>query len=188
MDSVIPKTPYDLAQRYLDKQEYALARYNLKIASDMGHPDGSGDLGWMYMCGIGMEKDFVKAREYYEKAIEQGNEKVHRYLANLYYRGLGTEIDYLKAFSHYWQAYENGDGCACNNLGAMYYMGHGYEKDIKKACKFYILGNNKGCLSGRTNLLSFGAAHFETYSEVATEITIGEFQLNRGCHCGGNLA
>ena len=50
-------------------------------------------LGWSYLHGLGVEKDFNKAVHWYERSTEQGNASAQYNLGNCYYNELGVKID-----------------------------------------------------------------------------------------------
>jgi uncharacterized protein len=55
-------------------------------------------LGWLYQNGWGVSRDYVKARELYERAIAAGNARDGmNNLGGLYSDGLGVAPDYAKA-------------------------------------------------------------------------------------------
>ena len=54
--------------------------------------------------GIGVEKDVIKAFEYYKESAEKGVGCAQNHLAALYGEGEGTEKDLKKAFYWYNQA------------------------------------------------------------------------------------
>ena len=69
-----PKYLYELAA----SQGVAKAYYN--------------NLGEMYYNGRGVEKDYTKAAEYYEKAAAQGDTDSQKRLTEMYEQGLITNI------------------------------------------------------------------------------------------------
>ena len=58
-------------------------------------------LGCCYHCGKGVEKDEIKAFEYYKKSAEKGSLNAQFQLGYFYSKGIGTEIDKVKAFELY---------------------------------------------------------------------------------------
>ena len=63
----------------------------------------------MYQYGYGVEKDYHKAIELYQKAVNQGNAAAQNNLGFMYERGYGVEIDYHKAVEWYQKSAEQGD-------------------------------------------------------------------------------
>ena len=100
------------------KQEYARAQYNL---------------GVMYHQGEGVEQDYSKARDWYEKAAKQGDANAQYNLGAMYHQGQGVKQDYSKAREWYEKAAKQGDAEAQCNLGAMYEFGMGVEQQSDSA-------------------------------------------------------
>lgn len=71
-------------------------------------------LGIIYDNGHGVNRDYVKAREWYEKAIAGGIVVAMHSLGNLYAKGFGVNIDIDKAIEWYQKAANAGDGDAAN--------------------------------------------------------------------------
>lgn len=59
------------------------------------------NLGIFYLNGNGVEKDYLKARNYFELSSKLGNSNAYLNLGLLYSDGLGVKQDYLKAKEYY---------------------------------------------------------------------------------------
>jgi TPR repeat protein len=75
------KTNPQKAQQYFQKAYILLTELNDKPSSQTYYM-----LGRMYCNGWGVEKNYKKAEEYFKKALQLGNERVHCCLARLYIR------------------------------------------------------------------------------------------------------
>ncbi len=75
----------DCFERRTDgKQNFVLAYKCYVIAASNGFADGQFNLARCYEHGIGVEKDLQKAKQYYEKAAENGsNEAAKRLKTNI---------------------------------------------------------------------------------------------------------
>ena len=62
-----------------------------------GDPDAQDQLGDCYKYGLGMERDYEKAVEWYKKAADQGNAAAQRSLGYCYNYGHGVAQDLEKA-------------------------------------------------------------------------------------------
>ncbi|MDC5928278.1 tetratricopeptide repeat protein, partial [Proteus mirabilis] len=62
-----------------------------------GDSEAQVNLGVMYALGQGVEKDYAKAKIWYEKSASQGNSLAQHNLGVLYNYGLGVPQDYAKA-------------------------------------------------------------------------------------------
>ena len=55
-------------------------------------------LGELYRLGQGVQQDFVKAWQWFERAAEQGNERAQVFLGELYAKGQGVPQDDVRAY------------------------------------------------------------------------------------------
>ena len=107
-------------------------------------------LGMAYDNGeLGLVKNAVKARSYYERACKGESYRACYKLGNLYYKGRGTQKSYAKA-KHYYELscksdmLQDGSEKGCNNLAILYQYGRGVKKDRKMAEKYYRKACKKG--------------------------------------------
>ncbi|RIA96752.1 hypothetical protein C1645_871848 [Glomus cerebriforme] len=107
------------------------------------------NLGQYYRHGKGVEKDEVKAFEYYKKSADQGHLNAQFQLGHCYDYGIGTEVNKAKAFELYKIVAEKGHIIAQNNLGTLYENGEGIEKDLEKAINWF----NKAAENGNNEAL-----------------------------------
>ncbi|WP_163565730.1 tetratricopeptide repeat protein [Helicobacter suis] len=95
--------------------------------------------------GLNTDKDFKKAKEYYQKAIDMGNVDAYIGMGFLYQDGEGVKKDHQKAKEYvqkalqYWQkAAKRGDSQGYLNLAEYkegdIYEGMGVKKTAKKPC------------------------------------------------------
>lgn len=94
-------------------------------------------------------RDFVKAREYYNKACLAGRGASCGYAGLLYHDALGGEKDFAKSFPLFKKGCDAKDGFFCKYVGDAFANGEGVKKDAKAAQKFYKkacdLGDQFGC-------------------------------------------
>ena len=102
-----------------------------------GDSEAQFKLGNMYYYGQGVNQDYAKAIEWYERAAEQGNAAAQFNLGLMYDFGKGVERDYAKAIEWYEKAAEQGDVYAQYKLGVMYENCEGVEQDYAKAFEWY---------------------------------------------------
>ena len=99
-------------------QEVEMAR--LEEDAKNGYPVAQCLLGMKYMGGIGVRRDYQKAREWYEKAAAQDYAMAQYFLGVMYMEGLGVRQDYQKAHDWWEKAAVQGNADAQFNLGVMY--------------------------------------------------------------------
>ena len=68
------------------------------------------ELGWYDKALECMEKEnYAQAKEYLEKALEEGEIEAYCDLGNLYFEGNGVEKDYKRAFDYYQKGAKAGE-------------------------------------------------------------------------------
>ena len=112
--------------------------------ANQGDAEAQNNLGLMYDLGQGVEQDYKKAIEWYEKAAEQGYAKAQYNLGIIYHKGQGVEKDYVQAVMWYEKAAEQGDADAQYKLGLAYDTGFGVDYDESKAREWYEKAAEQG--------------------------------------------
>jgi hypothetical protein len=95
------------------------------------------NLGLLYDNGQGVAQDYVKAREWYEKAADKGEASAMTNLGWLYANGRGVAQDYPKAREWYEKAADKGEATAMRNLGLLFANGQDVAQDYAKAREWY---------------------------------------------------
>ena len=90
--------------------DYAAALRELRPLAEQGDPGAQFYLGLLYENGDGVPRDFVKARQWYEKAAIQGEAKAQFYLGMQSAYGEGGPMDLVQA--HMWYSLAAGNGHA----------------------------------------------------------------------------
>jgi TPR repeat protein len=131
------------------KQVFAV----LKLGADHGDATSISTLGWVYLTGFGVEQDYVKARELFEKAADKGKPATAMTnLGWLYQLGQGVEQDYAKAREWFEKAADKGDTNGMSSLGLLYRDGQGVEQDYAKARELFERAADKGNENAMNNL------------------------------------
>ncbi len=105
----------------------------LEQSAGNGNADAQYDLAWMYEHGYGLELNYPKAFQWYEKAAQKGYIKAQYQLAELYTDDRRDEYDLTKAKDWYEAAAKQGDAKAQNKLSTIYYKGSGVAQDYGQA-------------------------------------------------------
>lgn len=100
--------------------------------------------GELYYLGKNVDKDYYKAKEYFEKAAKEGNEHAQSYLGLFFEKGYGGEKDINKALYWYKQAALKGNIFSQYSLGFIYYEGEEVEQNLNYAFKWYKEAAEKG--------------------------------------------
>jgi TPR repeat protein len=134
----------------LDTQKEIFALY--QAGAEHGDTISTFTLGMLYEGGIGVTRDYAKAREWLEKAADKGNAFAMSNLGLLYESGMGVTPDYAKAREWYKKAADKGDAIAIGNLGVLYENGMGVTQDYAKAREWYEKAADKGNERAMVNL------------------------------------
>ena len=99
-----------------------------------------------------LDKEAVKAVEWYRRAAEQGKAVAQRNLGICYENGTGVTKDTVKAVEWYRKAAEQGDAKAQRNLGICFFNGTGVTKDVAKAVEWLSKAAEQGDAVAQRNL------------------------------------
>ncbi|KAK8883474.1 hypothetical protein M9Y10_042566 [Tritrichomonas musculus] len=119
------------------------------------------ELGNLYKFGIGVEKNYTKAIEFYEMSSKLQNSLAMFNLGNMYQCGYGVEVDYLKAKGYYELSGQLKNSKALLALGRLYFEGRGVDQDYPKARYYYELSSE---LNNSTALLNLGLLYYHGIS------------------------
>ena len=138
-----PRLKRDIANTYFNYGKYQAA---LKWYLEVAESERKYDLDIQrlvmnkiaqiyYNGGDGVETDYIKAKEWFEKS---GSLKS---IGDLYYYGYGVEQDYYTALYYYQEAYNYSKNLGIlSKIGDMFYYGQGVKRNLIEAEKYYELG------------------------------------------------
>jgi TPR repeat protein len=113
--------------------------------AELGFTAANFYCGLQYQNGLGVKRDYEKARRYYVRGAVEGDcEFCLCSLGVLYAKGLGVKKDERIAFDYYSLAAAKDETTAMMNLGWCHEVGQGVERDVKKALLYYYLAARKG--------------------------------------------
>ena len=125
---------------------------NLKIISYLlNNSDSKNDkiqylLGYLYKFGIGVEKNYLKAFNFFQKSDLQNNSFASNNLGNMFKKGLGIEKNEEKSFKYFEKSANLNNSMGQYNLGLIYYHGNSYKsKNIRLSYELFqksALNNN----------------------------------------------
>ena len=130
-------------------------------AAAMGYKDAYHCIGDAYLDGNGVDKDWNKAREWYQKGAEAGDVMSKLVLAGCYKSGIGGEKDYAEAMKLYRQIasrrnlygkYNHEISVAQHEIGKMYINGQGVESDIRQAFDWIRIAAESGNIAAENAL------------------------------------
>ncbi|KAJ3252360.1 hypothetical protein HDU77_005186 [Chytriomyces hyalinus] len=122
-------------------------------AIEQGYVEAYNSIGWMYMNGHGVPRDFVKAAEVFQRGVDAGSVDCIGRLGILYQQGSGVAKDVPKAMELYERATGLGNMMGCCYLGCLYAEGDdGVPKDFSKAVQYYERAAQANVVSAIRNL------------------------------------
>ncbi|MFZ5698074.1 MAG: tetratricopeptide repeat protein [Pseudomonadota bacterium] len=143
------------ALKLFDKSTAGLALAELNKLIDQGCDEAWSYAGNLYMVGgNGIDRDYVKARYYYEQSVQRiGSVAAYLGLIRIYYYGLGIDRDYEKAFEYCLLLSKSDNNPYANfYIGRMYMDGDGIEKDIETAKEYFRKAWSRDYVFGLTYL------------------------------------
>ncbi|HDP26095.1 MAG TPA: sel1 repeat family protein [Deltaproteobacteria bacterium] len=93
-------------------------RENL-LPAQTGDPQAQLFVGYLYETGQGVEQNFVKAAQWYQKSAEQGNALAQLQLGTMYINGKGVPQNFVLAYLWLDLASAQGNISARNRLEAL---------------------------------------------------------------------
>ncbi|CAN4086606.1 unnamed protein product [Withania somnifera] len=96
-------------------------------------------LGYLYVKGYGVEKNYTKAKEYFEKAADNGEAGGFYNLGVMYLKGIGVKRDVKIASKYFTTASDAGQPKAFYQLAKMFLTGAGLKKNVPLASSLYKL-------------------------------------------------
>lgn len=126
------------------EHDYSEAFKNYMEAAGLNDPISMAEVGFRYMNGQGVEKDSLKAVEWFTKALpllqkaaEDEDEEPQNELSRLYSCGYGKDKDGQMAAYWYLRTASQGHTTAMETLANMYDKGDAVEKNQLIADKWY---------------------------------------------------
>ncbi len=106
-------------------------------------------LGYLYLNGEGVAKNYVQAIRWYRSAASQGDVVAQFNLGNIYDRGRGVARDPSEAAGWFKKAARQGLPIAQYNLALMFYSGDGVIQDYLTAHMWANLASSAGYQQGK---------------------------------------
>lgn len=148
--NIIKADDFSEATKLFDRKLYMKAFNSFYLLAKKKDIEAQYNLGFMYQQGLGVHTNIDKAKEWYQKAGEQGSVKAFYSLGWLYHNV--EPKNYTEARYWYERAIGNDSIRAYNNLALLYMQGLGMEQNIKKALELFKKAKNKGSTIASLNL------------------------------------
>ena len=136
--------PFEDAGAALNRGDYATALRLIRPLADQGNANAQVNLGQMYVSGVGVPQDYVRAHMWFTLAAAQGEVHAQYDLGIMYENGQGVSQNYAEALKWYRKAADQGEAHAQYNLGIMYGKGQGVPQDYVRAHMWFNLSAAQG--------------------------------------------
>lgn len=135
-----------------EKCDYKKAYEFATIAAEDDEAEGYLILGWLYLDGLGVDKDLNLALENYKMAAALGNDTAMNQIGYIYMGQEGFEADPEQAFYWFNEAAKNGLDVGYYNLGCCYRDGFGVDEDAEKAADCFKKSAEMGYVNAMLEL------------------------------------
>lgn len=168
------------------KGDYIAAFREFRSLAENGHAKSQRQLGIMYEMGLGIEKDYPKARKWYQKSAIQGDTEAQNRLIEMRQKALANT--YPPPVPDNYQGSIT-DPQAQFDLGVIYFRSEGVEKDFTTAYRWFYKAADQGHVQAQNALavmLSKGIGVRQNNAEAyiwflkAAEQGLADSQFNLG--------
>jgi hypothetical protein len=115
-----------------------------KKAAQQGNVIAQNTLGYIYLHGQGVEKDYKEAVKWFEKSANQAYPAAQFNLAIMYKLGQGVEVSHPESIKWMQLAANQNYAQAQSHLGNMYYQGLAVMQDFEMAYMWWTLAEKNG--------------------------------------------
>ena len=123
---------------------YEATMEKVRKSAEGGDASAQNTLGLLYYEGKGVPQDYRKAKQWFDKAVEQEHTGAQVNLGTLYLRGEGAPESSQMALYWFSRAAVQKDALAFAKLGLMYAQGRGVLQNYIEAHKWYNLSAAHG--------------------------------------------
>ena len=150
---------------YQKYENYDAANAYFAEVGEAGIPFGWKNLGDSYYNGTGVEQNYKKAREYYQKAIDL-DESTKGELTKIIGDTYKSQKNLEQAYIYFQKAGEAGNGWGWYELGDAYFEGKGVEENYDKAREYLLKaydleGDSKNYAAGLLGIISLYQDEYE---------------------------
>jgi TPR repeat protein len=139
------RADFQAAMRAIERGHYATAERALRKPAAQGAARAQNNLGFLYEHGLGVNQNYVAARNWYSKAAEAGLPEAKFNLATLYHYGRGISQNLELAAPLFSSAAQAGYADSEYMLGEYYRSGlGGLKKDGAVALAWFLRASRKG--------------------------------------------
>ena len=132
-----------------EKGDYAKAFSIWKVRAEQNDQEAQNFLGIHYLLGLGVKRNFVLARKWYEKAAKSGHPDAQRNLGVMYESGHGLARDFENAYIWLYAAHRQGHPRAAATLQSLVSkLSPNNKMVLRKKAREYIVEDVLGSDAG----------------------------------------
>jgi SEL1 protein len=158
---------FDVVQKYWKKNGPV---DNAKAGLDKTAGKAAGYIGRMYMRGEGVEQNFARAKDWFERGASSKDAQSYHGLGLLYLHGYGVKADPAQAIDSFKAAAAQDYGPSQVQLGYLY-LDHGSNEDVGTANHYFELAARWGNIEAYYHLAeanNLGLSHDRSCSSAVT--------------------
>lgn len=130
---------YEEGEAAFHRKHYAAAIEHWRPLAEQGDARAQAGVAALYLNGLGVIADEIKALDWAEKAANRGEPHALYLLGSMYRDGKVVEKDLAKAIAMFGRAADHGFHWAQYALGLMYFVGEGVTLDYAEAYHWLAL-------------------------------------------------
>jgi hypothetical protein len=142
----------------------------LDYFEDINSLEYLNSMGVVHFYGCGVEVDFQKAFEFFQKSANKGHSDAQFNLGVCFQYGIGVTLDLEKAIEWFEKSSQQGHSDAQFNLGNCYRNGLGVEVNLKESFKWFEQSAKKGNSVAQLNLANFYRNRFGVEKDLEKAI------------------
>ncbi|MBR4677335.1 MAG: sel1 repeat family protein [Bacteroidales bacterium] len=177
---------FEQGMKYLKSKDYNNAITYFSESGKKGNAKAYNALGNMYIKGMGVNKNYTQAYNYFVSAYNtNANSRAANYwLGYCYYTGFGTNQNLNKAYQFFKTAADKGHPRSNRYLGIMYYFGDGLPKNYNNAVYYFNIAANDGDVIAQ---MFMGVCYYDG-TGVVKDSNLGRSYLEKSAKQGNRLA
>jgi TPR repeat protein len=146
---------------------------------EQGYYKGLIPMSYLYLKGLGVEKDVDKAIELLHEAHRKGDKRAIGSIANLYIKGKVVKQDLKKGIELYRQSDKN-NKYTLRGMAGLYWFGTGVKKDYAKSFEFYCKAVKHGSIRSLNNMAFMYTYGYGVEKDIDKALEIYQQGVKRG--------
>jgi uncharacterized protein len=132
-----PRLQYLLGLAFAGVKNDVEAARHYQVAADAGYAPAQTALGYQYVMGRGVLRNYERAFDLFSKAAEAGYGPAMGDLGSMYESGFFVQKNSAEGLAWYEKSIEAGDSFGLAQAGVAYFNGQGAERDYNAAAQYF---------------------------------------------------